>query len=68
MKTYKAIVLKVFGSEENSYVPGSELKLIESNEYQGYYWIVENGKLTRNLISNNSGELFRIIDEIKKVS
>jgi len=68
MSLYKAVVLEMFGSPEDLHYPGSGLDLMPSEEHPGYYWIIKNGKQTRDLVGNGSLELFRIIEEMKKAS
>ena len=68
MITHKAVVLEMFGMPGAFYYPGDGLELIDSSEYPGYYWIIKNGEQTRDLVSNGSVELFRIVEKAKKAS
>jgi len=68
MITHKAVVLEMFGMPGAFYFPGDGLELIDSSEYPGYYWIVKDGKQTRDLIGNGSKQLFKIVEKIKKAS
>ena len=65
---HKAVVLEMFGAPEDLHYPGSGLDIVEFEEHPGFYWVVTDGKQTRDLVSNNFGEMFRIVDEIKKAS
>ena len=68
MKTYKAVVLEMFGSPDDGYFPGEGIGLVETIHNPGYYSIIKGGKITRDLVSKTETQLYRIIDEIKKVS
>ncbi len=69
MKTHTAVALDEIGPIDGvKYEVGSPLSLIESEEYNGYYWIVQNGEKTRSLVTNNYGNVFELEVKLKKAS
>lgn len=64
----KAVVLEMFGAASDGHFPGSPLELVESTDYPGYWFIVKDGEITRDLVSNEFVELFRFLEPIERAS
>jgi len=68
MKTFRAMIKKELVIDNEVYESGSIVILQESKEYASAMIIIKDGQPTRDLLTNEFGQIFEIEEELQKVA